>query len=124
MKVAIVGSREKFLAKPASVRIRVRDYIAALPRDTIIISGGARGVDSYAGRAARDCGLILVEYPADWLAAPRGAGMIRNKVVVEQADRVVIFWDGASPGSANVIRLCKAAAKPIEIYAVERRVLA
>lgn len=124
MRIAIIGSREKFLAEPAEVRRRVREYVSSLLRDTIIISGGARGVDSYAAGAARDFGLVLVEYPADWDAHGRAAGMIRNKLVVDQADKVVAFWDGESAGTANALNLTRDAHKPVEIYVVARRVLA
>lgn len=123
MRVAIIGSREKYLANPAAVRQRVRDYVAELPRDTIVISGGARGVDTYAADAARAFGLVLVEYAADWAAEPRAGGMIRNRLIVDQADRVVAFWDGYSPGTSNTIKLVRKAQKPIEIYTVARRQL-
>ncbi len=123
MRVAIVGSREKFLAEPMAVRHRVRDYVADLPRDTIIISGGARGVDSYAARAARMYNLVLVEYAADWDTYGKRAGHIRNQLVLDQAERVVVFWDGASPGTGGMIRKVRASGKPLEVYTVARRVL-
>jgi predicted Rossmann fold nucleotide-binding protein DprA/Smf involved in DNA uptake len=124
MKVAIIGSREKYLADPAAVRKRVSDYVADLPRDTIVVSGAARGVDSYAAAAARDFKLVLVEYEAEWDVHGKAAGAIRNKMVIDQADRVVAFWDGESPGTYNALKLARAAGKPIQVFTVGRKVLA
>lgn len=121
MRVAIVGSREKYLENPSAVRKMVRDYVAALPPDTVIVSGAAPGVDTYASQAGRAFGLVVVEYPADWKASPRGAGMIRNRLVVAQADRVVAFWEGHSPGTADILKLTRRAKKPSETYLVARR---
>jgi YspA, cpYpsA-related SLOG family len=87
MKVAIVGSREyPNLSK-------VRPYIQNLPIDTIIVSGGARGLDKCAEKVAQGIGLQTEIYPADWHKFGKAAGMKRNQQLVEAADRVVAFWD-------------------------------
>ncbi len=90
---------------------------------TIVISGAARGVDSYAATAARLFDLTLIEHPADWKLHGRAAGAIRNKVVVDQADRVVAFWDGESPGTYDALKQARRAGKPFQVYTVARRVL-
>jgi len=70
VKVAIVGSREYLhLAK-------VREYILNLPQDTIILSGGARGVDKCAEKVANSKGLQTEIYPADWHKYGKAAGMV------------------------------------------------
>lgn len=120
MKIAIIGSREKYLAAPWIVKQQVREYVEDLPRDTIIVSGGARGVDSYAEQAARGCGLPLTLFLADWATHGKAAGFIRNKLVVDEADRVVAFWDGESRGTANALKQARVLGKQIEIFTVER----
>ena len=50
-KVAIVGSRD------FPDMVAVTDYVNELPQDTRVISGGARGVDTVAEKAARDRGM-------------------------------------------------------------------
>lgn len=45
---------------------RVRRFIASLPADVVVLSGGARGVDRSAADAARARGLDCLEYFADW----------------------------------------------------------
>jgi len=92
MKLAIIGSREKFLADPAAVRKQVTEYVASLPPGTVIVSGGARGVDSYAAEAARLCGHVLVEYLPDWDTHGNAAGFVRNRLIIDQADRPDMRW--------------------------------
>jgi len=122
MKVAIIGSREKYLADPAAVRNQVLAFVINLPRDTTIVSGGARGVDSYAAEAARIAGLTFELLLADWDKYGKSAGAIRNKLVIDAADRIVAFWDGESPGTYNALKQAKAAGKPFQVFTVARRV--
>jgi len=109
MKIAIVGSRD--FSRPDLVREAVRK-IAARDPTTIIVSGGARGVDTWAEEEARRLGLIVEVYLADWKGLGRGAGMVRNKQIVQTADRILAFWDKTSRGTAHTIKLAKEAKKP------------
>lgn len=114
MKIAIVGSRD-FKDLGAVVR-----YVKSLPKDTIIVSGGARGVDSVAANTARDCGLQVQIFEAMWHTYGKQAGMIRNAEIIRAADKVVAFWDGVSRGTFDSINKAKAAKKPIEVYGVAK----
>jgi YspA, cpYpsA-related SLOG family len=110
MKVAIVGSREyPNLSK-------VRAYIQNLPIDTIIVSGGARGVDKCAEKVAQGIGLRTEIYPADWHKFGKAAGMKRNQQIVEASDRIVAFWDGASKGTKNTIDTAKKLGKGVTVF--------
>jgi len=93
-KVAIVGSRN-FKALHL-----VRDLVASLPPDTIVLSGGASGVDKAAIEEARLCCLQYIELPARWDLFGKRAGMIRNQELYNLCDYAVCFWDDASPGTA------------------------
>lgn len=111
MKVAIVGSRDfPYLHM-------VRYYVSNLPRDTVVISGGARGVDQAAVEAAKIAKLETLVFMADWTTG-RGAGYARNVLLVKHADKIVAFWDGKSKGTKHTIDLAKKAGKPIEIHQV------
>jgi hypothetical protein len=107
-RVAIVGSRDfpKLTLVDATV--------AALPADTVVISGGARGVDRRAAYAAKRRGLEVVELEAIW-SQGRGAGLARNSKIVAAADRVIAFWDGQSRGTMDTVRKARAAGKPVEV---------
>ena len=116
MRIAIVGSRDY-------PRLDlVARYVAALPDGTVVVSGGARGVDSVAAGAARARGLEVAEHLPDWKTYGRAAGMVRNKAIVRDADRVAAFWDGVSGGTANTIDITRRAGKPVEVYGADGEV--
>ena len=112
IRIAIVGSRDYPDLQA------VRDYVSGLPKDTLIVSGGARGVDSTAETTARAEGLQVMSIRPNW-SEGRGAGLARNTHIVENADAVVAFWDGVSRGTADTI--AKARAKGIPVTVIETR---
>ena len=109
MKIAVVGSRDF-----PDMEL-VRAFVRSLPKDTVIISGGARGVDRTAEEEAKKLGMVTEIYPADWQTHGKKAGFLRNKQMVDAADRIVAFHDGVSRGTLHTINLAKAADKPVEI---------
>lgn len=108
MRVAIVGSRN--FSQPE----RVREFIIDLGPGVEIVSGGARGVDTWAEEAARECRLTVKVFPADW-SKGKGAGFTRNHDIVNYADVVVAFWDGQSRGTAHTIQIAREACKWVEV---------
>lgn len=106
MRVAIVGSRR------FSSLALIEFYVSRLPKDTIIVSGGAKGVDSEAEAAAKRHGLAVTIHYTEWEKYGRSAGMRRNGTIIDDADKVVAFWDGKSPGTKNSIERAIAAKKP------------
>lgn len=109
-RIGIVGSRDF----PALEMVTV--YVRNLPAGTIIISGGARGVDQTAEEAARKAGLEVISLPALWRVYGKRAGFIRNEIIVEQAEEVVAFWDKKSRGTAHTIHLAKKLGKPVTVF--------
>lgn len=110
MRIAIVGSRDY------PDRRAVEAFVAQLPADTIVISGGAPGVDTWADDAAHRRGLITVVFRADWDAHGRSAGFRRNVLIVDEADEVVAFWDGESRGTAHTIGIAHKHGKPVHVF--------
>lgn len=109
MKVAIVGSRDYH------DWAKVREYVRALPFGSVVVSGGARGVDRIAENEARRHGIATEIFPADWQGLGKRAGFVRNQEIVDAADRVVAFWNGVSRGTAHTIELARMAGKPLEV---------
>lgn len=109
VSIAVVGSRE--YPDETTVRAVVRGF----PKSTMVISGGARGVDTWAIEEAQRCGLQTKVFPADWEYHGKRAGYLRNKDVVAAADKIVAFWDGKSRGTKHTIDLAKEAGKPVAI---------
>lgn len=107
MKVAIIGSRT----------LRIENLGDYLPENvTEIISGGAVGVDTCAREYAKNNSIQLTEFLPDYNKYGRSAPLRRNIEIIENADLVLAFWDGASPGTASVIKNCRKKGVPIKIY--------
>lgn len=72
-----------------------------------LIVGGCRGTDSLAERWARERGIPVKVYKADWEKYGKSAGPRRNEEMAKDADFGVCFWDGKSRGTRNMIGLMK-----------------
>lgn len=107
MKVLICGDREwsdKTLIKNALQAIM-------LQHDSItVIHGAARGADSLAGQCAKELGLTVEEYPADWKTYGKSAGPIRNRQMInQQPDEVWAYHDNLreSKGTKDMVRVAR-----------------
>jgi len=106
MKVAVIGSRG----------LRVETLSAYLPPGTEqIISGGAKGIDTCAKEYALSHGLSYLEFLPDYRRYGRCAPLKRNQQIIECADLVIAFWDGASPGTGHTIEMCRKLGVPVQV---------
>ena len=71
---------------------------------TEIVSGGARGADSFGERVANRRGYKLTIFKAKWGELGKQAGILRNIEMAEYADALIAFWDGGSRGTKHMIR--------------------
>lgn len=125
MWVAIVGSRdfhdyEKFC--------RMMDFMKSKHSEEMknvvgVVSGGTDGVDTLAGRWAKEQGLQLKVFPADWNKYGKAAGPIRNQQIVDFVDFMIavpgINVDGSySKGTASSINLAEKAKKVCYIVGI------
>lgn len=110
MKIAIIGSRG---LKPFDIG----EY---LPKDiTEIVSGGAKGVDSYAEEYANKNGIVVKVFLPKYEKYGRGAPLKRNLEIIDYSDTVIAFWDGKSRGTKFVIDKCKALGKEIIVHYIK-----
>lgn len=109
MRLAIVGSRD---CPP----INFEAYLPFRPR--LIISGGARGADSFAKRYAFDNNIPIVEYLPKYHLYGRKAPILRNIQIVENCDYLIAFWDGRSPGTRFTLDYARRTGKPCKIIYV------
>ena len=68
---------------------------------------------------ARANKLTLVEFLPDYKRYGRAAPLVRNREIVDYADRIIIFWNGSSRGTLSVIEYAKAKEKPYEVIICE-----
>lgn len=109
MKVAIVGSR-------SIEYVEIDRYIP--PDADLIISGGAVGVDTLAEKYADRKGIKkLIIYP-DYSRYGKSAPLIRDRLMVDNADLVIAIWDGVSHGTEYTISYAKRRNVPCEIYII------
>ena len=106
MKIAVVGSRNLD-------EVDIDKYIS--PDVDEIVSGGAAGVDTCAAEYARENGLKLTEFLPEYKKYGRRAPIVRNKQIVDYADKVIAFWDGSSRGTLSVIKYAEMMGKPLEV---------
>lgn len=109
MRVAIVGSRDYPNLD------QVVELVQALPEGTVVISGGAQGVDITAEMTAKAQGLDRIIFQPQWGIYGKKAGAIRNQQIVEAADRVIAFSYNNSPGTNITIEMAKKAGKQVDV---------
>ncbi|MBQ7302267.1 MAG: hypothetical protein IJW89_01650, partial [Clostridia bacterium] len=80
-----------------------------------IVSGGAKGVDACAAAYAVAHKIRLTEFLPQYKCYGRAAPLVRNRNIVDYADRVLVFWDGKSKGSLSVIRYAQKTGKPCTV---------
>jgi len=109
MKVIIAGSRDFSDKKYLFNKL---DEIRKSYNINEIVSGTAKGADSIGEQYAFENNIKLLEMPADWRLYGKSAGMKRNREMADYADMAIIFWDGSSPGTRNMIDIMKKRKKP------------
>ena len=106
MKLAIVGSR--------NLKNIVLDRYITEEVDEIV-SGGAIGVDLCAAEYAKNKGLKLTEFLPQFERYGRAEPFVRNKQIVDYADKIIVFWNGSSKGTLSVIKYAQKTEKPFEV---------
>lgn len=114
-RLAIIGSRSYAALQ------EVWTYVMQLPLSTIIISGGASGVDSKAEECARSRRMSRgVHEPLRWTGQTKGEYaaecLKRNVKIINACDRVVAFREaGKSRGTDHALRYARKIGKPYEV---------
>ncbi len=109
MKIAVVGSRNITLTD-------IGRYVVGCKE---IVSGGAVGVDTCAAEYAKENGIKLTVFLPEYERYGRAAPIVRNKAIVDYADKIVAFWDGRSKGTLSVIKYAEKVGKPCQIIPCE-----
>ncbi len=113
MKYAVVGSRS------FNDYSQVERFLNQFDDIDLIVSGGAKGVDSLAEKYSLQYKIEKLIFYADWKKFGNKAGFIRNTSIIERADVVVAFWDYKSKGTLDSIKKAKKLKK--ELYIVDIR---
>lgn len=120
MKVIVAGSRSlsRLIHKENIIQNLSSYFKDNLPSE--IISGKASGPDSYGEIWAEINNIPIKGFPADWKKYSKAAGHIRNKEMAIYADKAIIFYDGESKGTQNMIDEMNKLGKPYILYVMEK----
>ncbi len=107
IKIVIAGSRDYQNYSEAKQFIKECLKKANLKENPVFLSGGCRGADRLGEQFAADFGFEIRVYPAQWEKYGKAAGPIRNKLLAEECDVLISFWDGKSRGTKSMIDLAR-----------------
>jgi hypothetical protein len=112
MKVIIAGSRT---IQDSETLLKALECI---PDWSIseVISGLATGPDTLGDQWAREVGIHVKYFPAEWDKHGKGAGYIRNIQMAEYADALLALWDGNSRGTYHMMGQMMMRNKPLFVY--------
>ena len=110
MKVLVCGGRNYSDYNKLSEHLRELD-------PSIVVHGAARGADLLADRWAMENNVVVCSYPANWKVHGRAAGLIRNKLMLdeESPDHVIAFPDPGSKGTWHMVNIAKQAGVPVTV---------
>lgn len=117
MKLLIAGSRTITDYQLLAFYVQGVENVTGIDID-VIISGGARGIDTLAKEFALSNEIPFIEMKADW-SQGKGAGFKRNTDMVEQCDGCIILWDGMSNGTVDTAKKILNARKPLWMFTID-----
>lgn len=118
MKILVCGDRN--WTNYQLIYLRLKEY----PVDTMIIEGDASGADRLAGEAAKELGMSLMVFPADWNQYGKAAGPIRNNQMLdENPDLVIAFHNNisASRGTRHCVTEARKRRIPVQLISERQR---
>ena len=110
MKLLIAGSRSITSFDPAP---HVPEGVE------LIITGGAKGVDTLAEEFARERGIPTLTVKPVYERYGRAAPIRRDEEMVDMADAVLVIWDGVSRGSKHTAEYARRKGKPVTVISVQ-----
>lgn len=114
IRIIVAGTRT--FSDYELLRSKLDDFVSKLKqkhpdKQVVIITGAAKGADKLGSLYARNHNIPLKEFPADWNTYGRAAGPIRNQQMSDYALHevpvLIVFWDGESRGTKNMINIAK-----------------
>ena len=109
MKLLIAGSRS----------ITSFDLSPYIPDEAdLIITGGAKGIDTLAEVWAEERGIPTVTVKPCYEKYGRAAPILRDEEMVDMTDAVLVIWDGTSRGSKHTAEYARKKGKPLTVVTV------
>ncbi len=113
MRIIVTGSRNWTNRDLIRRALRV-EMLFDKPENVTVVHGDARGADRIAGEVAKELGMNVEEYPADWKQYGKKAGPIRNQKMVDLgADVCLAFPMSDSRGTWDCMTRAERAGIPV-----------
>jgi hypothetical protein len=65
---------------------------------------------------AKNAGIPVKRFPADWHKYKRAAGFVRNVEMSKHADALLAIWDGKSAGTSMMIDIARRRGLRVVVY--------
>lgn len=104
MKILVCGGRSY---DNADLVFKFLDELHAKTPVTCVVHGDAPGADALGKKWAETSSIEHKSYPADWKAHGRGAGPIRNKLMLDDNPDIALLV--AFPGNNGTENMCRQA---------------
>lgn len=114
MRTIIAGSRSITEIHHVADAVRLSGFTI-----TVLISGGARGVDSLGEQLATQAGTPIERFIPDWKTQGKKAGYLRNTQMAEHAEQLIAIHDGLSRGTAHMIAEAKRLGLKVFVHTVK-----
>ena len=111
MKIMIAGSR-------SITDFDLTEYIPE--KTTLIITGGAKGVDTLAEEYADKHKISKLILRPDYKKYGKAAPLLRNEQMVDLADLVIIIWDGKSKGTKHTLKYAEKKGTPTKTIIIDK----
>ena len=115
LRVGVVGSRD--WEDKLFIFSVLRDFLRTRQdKDIVLVSGGAKGVDTYAEEFAQLYNYPIEIFRADWKRYGRSAGFIRNELIAKNSDIIFAFRKNNSSGTTHTITLARKFNIALQVY--------
>ncbi|NQV16963.1 MAG: DUF2493 domain-containing protein [Armatimonadetes bacterium] len=112
MKLAVIGLKE------FSDYEKLKSTLDKIEEISQIISGGAPGTDTLAKKYAQENDIAFLEFPPGFHKYGKDAKHIRDKLIVENCDKIIAFYDGKCEGTKYTLDYGKKLGKQIIIIEI------
>jgi hypothetical protein len=116
MRLIVSGSRNTGHREAVQqVKAGYASYLKLFPAATVLLQGGAKGIDTGAKAYFSNLGIPVEDYPADWNKYGNSAGPRRNRQMAEWGNVLLAIWDGESRGTKSMINEARAKQLPVVV---------
>lgn len=112
MKLGIVGTRN-----PKISYLEFSEIVKSF-NPSEIVSGGAKGIDTYAENYARFNNIPFTKFAPEYDKYGSLAPIIRNTSIVQYSDKVIAFPSKESRGTRDSIRKAEKYNKLLKVYEI------